>query len=227
MTSPPQLGYTAPMPVLMMHSGGAATQQPIAKLAAGVANALLRLIENWSVLATVAPPPVLDERVDPLLAHPDAGLVAFLWGEGAALGLRMPHSSVLSAFITTMALQLEMRPSQLVVAYTTIEIAAQRHRELVQRHTVRPLILCAMVTATQIAYDAKLTLTACVARLKEDLPGLTCAVLREQQAQLADLIQWRFPIRPAVFHAYSQALANEASARLGIFVPAPLLPHLW
>ena len=106
MTSPPQLGYTAPMPVLMMHSGGAATQQPIAKLAAGVANALLRLIENWSVLATVAPPPVLDERVDPLLAHPDAGLVAFLWGEGAALGLRMPHSSVLSAFITTMALRI-------------------------------------------------------------------------------------------------------------------------
>ena len=135
----------------------------------------------------------------------------------------MPPSTILVSFVVAVASCLGMNASEIVMAYITVEAVACRHPALVQRETVRPLMMNAMVASVQLSYDQELSLAKCVDRLS-DIINLSIPMLRVQQAWLCKLIDWKFPVRPVLFPIYAHHLAAEASMRLGFPVPTPVLP---
>ena len=226
--TPPPLAYTWPVPRSAHHSKDDRaleerlssildSDDPIATLWRGVADALWQLLESVSS-ETPTLPALLDEHRVPLCAC-DSPFVSVPWTVAEA-----PRQHDARRFAVAVLDGLEMTPRCAVTAVVLLETLIRTRPGVFCPRSARPLVVACCVLALKFTLDAEVLTNAVFEPLEDLLTGIgprECAAMEEQVLRLLD---WRLPNDPRVYELYARELVRVGLRPGQAFDPAAVPP---
>ena len=140
------------------------------------------------------------------------------WGATPAAGYK-----VLKRMISSVALELQMKPSELVVASVIFERAIKHSPTCLSRMTARPLLLGALCLASQVCSDEDLTAGMAFDVVAPYFARMEFVHFKAIVAKTLVLMDWNIPNEPSIYDAYAQALTHSANETTGKFMSPPEL----